>query len=167
MAANLFNDNLEIWILLWTDRIVQQTELVWTSRCPVTQEWAHPWLDERSSHWCHPLIHNRADNDKPKPLTMMADSQHVWGWRRTSSSLSSGSKLPALLSRASGTSPENHKQQRALSEPRRDACQFVRFVCFLRVLCVSYVSQMSRLLHSQPQICSGSSRNLANSDSLK
>lgn len=88
MAANLLNDNIEIWILLWKDNIINETKLVRTLCCPVTQMWAHPWLDERSWHWCHPLIHNRADNDKPKPLTIMADSHHVCGWRRTSSSLS-------------------------------------------------------------------------------
>lgn len=106
MAANLLNDNTERWILLWKDNIINETKLVPTLCCPVTQEWAHPWLDKRSWHWCHPLIHNRADNDKPKPLTMMAVSQHVCGWRSTSSSLSSGSKPRGLFSRASGTLPE-------------------------------------------------------------
>lgn len=115
MAANLLNDNIEIWILLWKDNMIKEMKLVRTLSCPVTQEWAHPWFDERSWHWCHPLIHNRADNDKPKPLTMMVDCQHVCGWRSTFPSLSSGSKPCGLFSWASGTSPENHSRKRCQS----------------------------------------------------
>lgn len=79
------------------------------------------WLDVHFWHRCHPLIHNRADNDKPKPLTAMTNSQHFGGWWRTSSSSTCNFRRRGLYSRTSGTLPANHKQQRMLSGSRRDA----------------------------------------------
>lgn len=38
MAVNLLNDNIEIWILLWKDKVISETQLAQASCCPVTQE---------------------------------------------------------------------------------------------------------------------------------